>query len=319
MGSELDRPFLESLEEVMSSRQEDMLRHYYRLYFLGSNSFQREPWVLPSELPPPLEAIAHEEAYRRFARRCNHLAQYQWWECFIYTALKLGCFPLACIWKRWRRRLRSRELAAYIQHEYDHSLLRSTRARALHEGLEFAHNSDHTLGYIDLYLQGDELVLLEEHQHKQQQQQQQAMSPHHESHMDPCDMDGDFIMDLTSSSAPRSLHVGSPEHAQARGGISPSYGPPSSHGGHSHTSSLHDVVLPGEGEGHLSSRNFLSKDTVSNATSTSGAFAQSISQQLGHVPRLTVMPLAGDGSYMATWRIHDELLVGQLESGTGGC
>lgn len=78
----------------------------------------------------------YEDSYNRLVDELNAIAAYQWWEGGVFNVLCLVAFPFAWSWEQWRRRVRIRQLRTYVHSEYDHSCLRSCRARALHEGLK---------------------------------------------------------------------------------------------------------------------------------------------------------------------------------------
>eukprot|EP00899_Mesostigma_viride_P025225 jgi/Mesvir1/5888/Mv00660-RA.1 len=149
-------PFLESLNEAMESlRIEQSHNLLHRLYFVGCNSFG-QPWKLPLKPPREVENYVFEDAYVKFAETCNGIASFHWWEESVFWVLWGLCYPLSWTWQQWCGKQRAQRLHHYIKHEYVHSCLRSCRARALQEGLQFGCTPDHSLAYIGVYLQGDE-------------------------------------------------------------------------------------------------------------------------------------------------------------------
>eukprot|EP00897_Mesotaenium_endlicherianum_P005770 jgi/Mesen1/5220/ME000026S04528 len=98
----------------------------------------------------------YEDAYNRFVEEINGLAAYAWWEGCVHHVLAILAYPFAWSWQQWRRRRKVQRLREFVRSEYDHSCLRSCRSRALYEGLKVAATPDLLLGYIDVYLGGDE-------------------------------------------------------------------------------------------------------------------------------------------------------------------
>lgn len=149
-------PFLESLNEVMaSSREEESAGHMHRIYFQGKNSFS-DPFHLPHTPPEAVLELVHEDAYIRFVEDINSLAGYQWWEGCVYSVVAVVAYPFAWSWQQWRRRCKVQRLREFVHSEYDHSCLRSCRSRALYEGLKVSATPDLLLGYVDIFLGGDE-------------------------------------------------------------------------------------------------------------------------------------------------------------------
>lgn len=149
-------PHLLSLSEVKGpSRVEESQSHVYRMYFAGPNTF-REPWHLPYSLPDEIVEIVYEDAYNRFIDEINSIAAYNWWEGSVHSILLVLAYPCAWSWKQWRRRIKIQRLQEYVKSEYDHSCLRSCRARALYKGMKVGGTPDLMVAYIDFFLGGDE-------------------------------------------------------------------------------------------------------------------------------------------------------------------
>ncbi|KAG0575849.1 hypothetical protein KC19_5G035100 [Ceratodon purpureus] len=157
-GPQIDHsfPFLESLNEVLeTNRVEDSESHIHRMYFMGSNSFG-EPWHLPHSPPEQIADFVYEDAFNRFVEDVNSLAAYQWWEGSVHSILTVLAYPFSWSWQQWRRREKLHRLQEFVRSEYDHACLRSCRSRALYEGLKVAATPDLLLGYVDVFLGGDE-------------------------------------------------------------------------------------------------------------------------------------------------------------------
>ncbi|CAO2819397.1 unnamed protein product [Amaranthus hypochondriacus] len=149
-------PHLLSLSEVKGpSRAEETQSHVYRMYFMGPNTF-REPWHLPYSPPDEIVDIVYEDAFNRFIDEINSIAAYDWWEGSIHSILFVLAYPCAWSWKQWRRRIKIQRLQEYVKSEYDHSCLRSCRARALYKGMKVGGTTDLMVAYIDFFLGGDE-------------------------------------------------------------------------------------------------------------------------------------------------------------------
>ncbi|XP_074269772.1 uncharacterized protein LOC141592825 [Silene latifolia] len=149
-------PHLLSLSEVSGpGRTEETQSHVHRLYFMGPNTF-REPWHLPYSRPYKIIEIVYEDAYNRFIDDINSIAAYDWWEGSIHSILLVLACPCAWSWKQWRRRVKLQRLQEYVKSEYDHSCLRSCRARALYKGMKVGGTPDLMAAYIDFFLGGDE-------------------------------------------------------------------------------------------------------------------------------------------------------------------
>ncbi|XP_010677213.2 uncharacterized protein LOC104892887 isoform X2 [Beta vulgaris subsp. vulgaris] len=149
-------PHLLSLSEVKGpSRTEETQSHIYRMYFMGPNTF-REPWHLPYTPPDEIVEIVYEDAFNRFIDEINSIAAYDWWEGSVHSILIVLAYPCAWSWKQWRRRIKIQRLQEYVKSEYDHSCLRSCRARALYKGMKVGGTPDLMVAYIDFFLGGDE-------------------------------------------------------------------------------------------------------------------------------------------------------------------
>ncbi|KAK9716251.1 hypothetical protein RND81_06G221200 [Saponaria officinalis] len=155
-GRDYRSPHLLSLSEVKGpSRSEETQSHVYRMYFTGPNTF-REPWHLPYSPPYEIVEIVYEDAYNRFIDEINSIAAYNWWEGSVHSILLVLACPCAWSWKQWRRRIKLQRLQEYVKSEYDHSCLRSCRARALYKGMKVGGTPDLMAAYIDFFLGGDE-------------------------------------------------------------------------------------------------------------------------------------------------------------------
>ncbi|EFJ26064.1 hypothetical protein SELMODRAFT_98651 [Selaginella moellendorffii] len=157
-GAHIDHsfPFLESLNEVLeTTRVEESQSHVHRMFFMGCNSFA-EPWHLPHSPPEQIVDLVYEDAFNRFVDEINCLAAYQWWEGSVYSILCFAAYPVGWSWQQWRRRRKVQQLREFVRSEYDHACLRSCRSRALYEGLKVAATAELVLGYIDVFLGGDE-------------------------------------------------------------------------------------------------------------------------------------------------------------------
>uniref|UniRef100_A0A803L5S1 DUF8003 domain-containing protein n=1 Tax=Chenopodium quinoa TaxID=63459 RepID=A0A803L5S1_CHEQI len=149
-------PHLLSLSEVKGpNRAEETQSHVYRMYFAGPNTF-REPWHLSYSPPDEIVEIVYEDAFNRFIDEINSIAAYDWWEGSVYSMLLVLAYPCAWSWKQWRRRIKIQRLQNYVKSEYDHSCLRSCRARALYKGMKVGGTPDLMVAYIDFFLGGDE-------------------------------------------------------------------------------------------------------------------------------------------------------------------
>ncbi|KAH9607077.1 hypothetical protein KSS87_005006 [Heliosperma pusillum] len=149
-------PLLLSLSEVRGpGRIEETQSHVHRMYFMGPNTF-REPWHLPYSRPYEIIDIVYEDAYNRFIDDINFIAAYDWWEGSIHSILLVLACPCAWSWKQWRRRVKLQRLQEYVKSEYDHSCLRSCRARALYKGMKVGGTPDLMAAYVDFFLGGDE-------------------------------------------------------------------------------------------------------------------------------------------------------------------
>ncbi|KNA21809.1 hypothetical protein SOVF_039820 [Spinacia oleracea] len=149
-------PYLLSLSEVKGpNKAEDTQSHVYRMYFAGPNTF-REPWHLPYSPPDEIVEIVYEDAFNRFIDEINSIAAYDWWEGSVHSILLVLAYPCAWSWKQWRRRIKIQRLQEYVKSEYDHSCLRSCRARALYKGMKVGGTPDLMVAYIDFFLGGDE-------------------------------------------------------------------------------------------------------------------------------------------------------------------
>lgn len=78
----------------------------------------------------------YEDAFNRFIDEINSIAAYDWWEGSVHSILIVLAYPCAWSWKQWRRRIKIQRLQEYVKSEYDHSCLRSCRARALYKGMK---------------------------------------------------------------------------------------------------------------------------------------------------------------------------------------
>lgn len=78
----------------------------------------------------------YEDAFNRFIDEINSIAAYDWWEGSVHSILLVLAYPCAWSWKQWRRRIKIQRLQEYVKSEYDHSCLRSCRARALYKGMK---------------------------------------------------------------------------------------------------------------------------------------------------------------------------------------
>ncbi|GJP70154.1 hypothetical protein CLOP_g1132 [Closterium sp. NIES-67] len=151
-------PFLESLNEVMeSTRVEEAASHVHRLFFCGDNSFAH-PLHLPHSPPRAVRDVVYEDSYNRLVDEVNATACFQWWEGCVHSLLSLLALPFAWSWQQWRRRLVVQRLREFVHTRYDHSCLRSCRSRALYEGLKVSATPDLVLGYMDVFLGGDEMA-----------------------------------------------------------------------------------------------------------------------------------------------------------------
>ncbi|CAI5487186.1 unnamed protein product [Closterium sp. Naga37s-1] len=151
-------PFLESLNEVMeNTRVEEAASHVHRVFFCGDNSFSH-PLHLPHSPPRAISDLVYEDSYNRLVDEVNAIACYRWWEGCVHSLLALLALPFAWSWQQWRRRLVVQRLREFVHTRYDHSCLRSCRSRALYEGLKVSATPDLVLGYMDVFLGGDEMA-----------------------------------------------------------------------------------------------------------------------------------------------------------------
>uniref|UniRef100_A0A803LU97 DUF8003 domain-containing protein n=1 Tax=Chenopodium quinoa TaxID=63459 RepID=A0A803LU97_CHEQI len=155
-GLDCQYPHLLSLSEVKGpNRAEETQSHVYRMYFAGPNTF-REPWHLSYSPPDEIVEIVYEDAFNRFIDEINSIAAYDWWEGSVHSILLVLAYPCAWSWKQWRRRIKIQRLQDYVKSEYDHSCLRSCRARALYKGMKVGGTPDLMVAFIDFFLGGDE-------------------------------------------------------------------------------------------------------------------------------------------------------------------
>ncbi|CAI7885873.1 unnamed protein product [Closterium sp. NIES-54] len=151
-------PFLESLNEVMeNTRVEEAASHVHRVFFCGDNSFSH-PLHLPHSPPRAISDLVYEDSYNRLVDEVNAIACFRWWEGCVHSLLALLALPFAWSWQQWRRRLVVQRLREFVHTRYDHSCLRSCRSRALYEGLKVSATPDLVLGYMDVFLGGDEMA-----------------------------------------------------------------------------------------------------------------------------------------------------------------
>ena len=90
-----------------------------------------------------------EEEYGVFAGDVSRRGRWAGWEQVVYVVLVVVCLPLAASWHRWRRSVHVRAVWLYVLN-YDHSMLRNAKSRALASSLLFGCSSCHTLAWIDV-------------------------------------------------------------------------------------------------------------------------------------------------------------------------
>ena len=122
--------------------------HLHRIFLQGDNSRQR-PLRLSRRVPSEVSPLVFEDEYSVFAEAVSKRGRWRGWEEVVHVLLVLLCLPLASSWNRWRRSLHAREVWLYVLN-YDHSMLRNAKSRALASSLLFGCSSCHTLAWIDV-------------------------------------------------------------------------------------------------------------------------------------------------------------------------
>eukprot|EP00004_Rigifila_ramosa_P021451 TRINITY_DN5715_c0_g1_i1.p1 TRINITY_DN5715_c0_g1~~TRINITY_DN5715_c0_g1_i1.p1 ORF type:complete len:835 (-),score=169.75 TRINITY_DN5715_c0_g1_i1:56-2221(-) len=129
----------------------DLEHHVHRIYFAGNNT-PDSPLCLPPTITTPdtmLQLIKREE-YSIFATLCRSLTEWRWWETLIYRVLRV-IMPPGVGW--WTDRVRKRKMTSlkqFVNHDYDNSFMRSSRARSLMGSLVCGSSQDCSLAYIDV-------------------------------------------------------------------------------------------------------------------------------------------------------------------------
>ena len=169
-----------------------------RVYFSGANTFG-DPWRLPPTPPPNVQHLLNAEEWQRLVRACAMGAPTSWgvgrryvsesptgtpsdreterrkekpfigasrarWRRYVDLICGLLFPPLQNWWRKHERHRVARCLTRLL-YVYDRRCLRSARARALQEGLQFGSSTDATSAWLDFFAQGDEesISVPEEH------------------------------------------------------------------------------------------------------------------------------------------------------------
>ena len=122
--------------------------HLHRIYLQGDNCWQR-PLRLRGLVPSEVLPLVFDDEYGVFANDVSKRGKWRGWEQAVYVLLVLFCLPLAASWHRWRRSVHVRAVWMYVLN-YDHSMLRNAKSRALASSLLFGCSSCHTLAWIDV-------------------------------------------------------------------------------------------------------------------------------------------------------------------------
>ena len=122
--------------------------HLHRIFLSGDNCWQR-PLRLSRRVPSEVSPLVFEDEYSVFAEDVSKRGRWRGWEEAVHVLLILFCLPLAASWHRWRRSVHARAVWLYVLN-YDHSMLRNAKSRALASSLLFGCSSCHTLAWIDV-------------------------------------------------------------------------------------------------------------------------------------------------------------------------
>ena len=122
--------------------------HLHRVFLSGDNCWHR-PLRLSRRVPSEVAPLVFEEEYSVFAEDVSKRGRWRGWEGAVYVLLVILCLPLAAPWNRWRRSLHAHAVWQYVLN-YDHSMLRNAKSRALASSLLFGCSSCHTLAWIDV-------------------------------------------------------------------------------------------------------------------------------------------------------------------------
>ena len=151
LGASLLEPSThQSLQDLPSTSLQP--RHYphhlHRIFLSGDNCWQR-PLRLSRRVPSEVTPLVFEDEYSVFATDVSKRGRWSGWEQAVHVLLIVFCLPLAASWTRWRRSVHARAVWLYVLN-YDHSMLRNAKSRALASSLLFGCSSCHTLAWIDV-------------------------------------------------------------------------------------------------------------------------------------------------------------------------
>ena len=150
VASLLEPSIHHSLQDLPSTSLQP--RHYphflHRIFLSGDNCWQR-PLRLSRRVPSEVSPLVFEDEYSVFAEDVSKRGRWHGWEEAVHYLLMLFCLPLAASWTRWRRSVHARAVWLYVLN-YDHSMLRNAKSRALASSLLFGCSSCHTLAWIDV-------------------------------------------------------------------------------------------------------------------------------------------------------------------------
>ena len=122
--------------------------HLHRIYLSGDNSWNR-PLTLSRGVPVEVSALVFDDAYGEFAEQVSALGRWSRMQHWAYCALAMLCPPLAASYMRRTRKKHVAQVWQFIAN-YDHSMLRNAKSRALASSLLFGASSCHTLAWIDV-------------------------------------------------------------------------------------------------------------------------------------------------------------------------
>jgi len=125
--------------------------HITRIYFRGRNS-PLDHWHMPEILPPVLTKrnMIIPDLFEEMVGIVNELAQHPPWTLVLQRFLEIACYPLGYLFGRRQRLKRARAIRDFLEREYDHSCVRSARARALMNTFKFGCDSNGLIGFVDV-------------------------------------------------------------------------------------------------------------------------------------------------------------------------
>lgn len=126
----------------------DLPFHIRRLYLLGHNSYI-SPWALALEPDPEVVDLVFPDTYSQFAQAINQHTHWRRWEHWVELCLQVVYFPLSCVWKRYRRRLKANKLLLFIQ-QFNEIIWRKIESRHLGNSLRLTISDCCTLACIDI-------------------------------------------------------------------------------------------------------------------------------------------------------------------------